>query len=129
MTALDAHEVTATRNCRISSCANEVRAGAPARGPWANLCDEHHAIEVAKKRAERGSSAAPKPRANGSAPSEVSFEKRAKGLVAAGRQLDRAKARSDQAKARAHEANTDLASALREWRDLCRKLAGDSLDE
>lgn len=122
MTTTGAHEVTATRFCRIDSCPNEVRAGAPERGPWANLCPEHHTVEVAKRRAER--QAAPsRPRTNGSGPSsDASFEKRAKGLVAVGRRLDRAIARYRPAK-------VEMEEAMQAWRTICRELAGDTLDE
>jgi hypothetical protein len=124
---VDGDTLTRTRLCRIPNCAQECRAGAPTRGRWANLCDEHHAIAVAKARKKRGAT----PGANGATASRTppsarpaaelaaeGFERKARGLVTVGRRLDRAIRTYRPAKA-------ELDQAIEGWREICRALAGE----
>jgi hypothetical protein len=97
------------------------------RGPWANLCEEHHVIELARTRSKRGSI----PNANGTSASrrpptvrpaaelaEEGFERKARGLVAVGRRLDRA--------IKAYRpAKSELEAAIAGWREVCHALAGE----
>lgn len=122
MNAVDGNTLTQTRLCRSANCTNEVRAGAPTRGPWANLCDEHHVAEVAKRRRESSATTNghgdPGKVRSAAQLAEEGFEKKARGLVAVGRRLDIAIRKYKPAKA-------ELDQAIEGWRSVCRALAGE----
>jgi len=127
LTSVPAHELTTTQFCKVDGCTNESTANV---GPYAKLCETHkfearqmlsdaHRASAAERKAARTNG-------SGTAAQDVgSFEERAKGLVAVGRRLDRA--RRDYVKRRASiaPAEAEFKKAMELWKAELRRLAGD----
>lgn len=92
---MDATEATATYNCRHPDCTDTARSS---RGPYA-YCDYHREYRA-------------KHREQAKAPAAGGFEARARALVAAGRDLDRARAHAEQALERVRAAQAAYDGAL-----------------
>lgn len=119
MTAVAAHELGRTYDCRIANCDQQATHN---RGPYAYLCDFHKRQRQAEPRRP-----AEKPAPATSGPG---FEEKAKGLVALGRDVDRAYRRAELAKAKcekpigaARQAKADADQLAEEFRRTLRELA------
>jgi hypothetical protein len=107
--AVDAHEATRTVLCKEPGCEEVADAS---RGPYALLC-HRHAREKREQRLTAPAPRAPTPLRSGM---PISFEARAKRLVAIGKNLDR---KLDKLKPAQEEAR----AAMAEWKAATESLA------
>lgn len=122
MTTTSAHDATTTKLCKYASCD---QIAAASRGRYAGLCDMHarSAKVLAQANAQRPTSDVAATNGVG-----TSLEKRARSLVAVGKKVDRARARYVSRRQSFELIENELKDAMREWREMCRALAGDPED-